>query len=102
MIISYFPICRSFIDDVGYEHRRVSELRDKLTSLLAGTKSRCLSVQLSATGALLSVLPLSFGKIIATQSRQLSGPFVVQERQISEWFAQLSNEHKSLARSFFR
>jgi hypothetical protein len=100
----YFPICRSFIDDAGYEHRRVSELRDKLSSFLAGTsftKTSSLSVQFSAIGALLSVLPLSFDKIVATQSRQLSGPFVVQARQISEWFVRLSNEHQSLARSFF-
>ena len=104
LIILYFPICRSFIDDVGYEHSRVSELRDKLSSFLAGTsftKSSSLTVQFSAIGALLSVLPLLFDKTVATQSRHLSGPFVVQARQISEWFVQLSNEHQSLARSFF-
>ncbi|RCV27530.1 hypothetical protein SETIT_5G332000v2 [Setaria italica] len=104
LLVLVSQLGRSFIDNVGYEQRRVSELRDKLSSLLAGTsftKSRSLSVQFSAIGALLSVLPLPFDKIIATQSRQLSGPFVVQERQISEWFVQLSNEHQSLARSFF-
>ncbi|CAL4973849.1 unnamed protein product [Urochloa decumbens] len=95
---------RSFIDDVGYEQRRVSELRDKLSSLIEGTsftKSRSLSVQFSAISALLSVLPLPFDKIVDTQNKQLSGPFVAQSRQISEWFVQLSNEHQSLAQSFF-
>ncbi|KAJ1285564.1 hypothetical protein BS78_03G288900 [Paspalum vaginatum] len=104
LLVLVSQLGRSFVDDVGYEQRRVSELRNKLSSWLTGTsftKSRSLSVQFSAIGALLSVLPLPFDKIVATQSRQLSGPFVVQERQISEWFVQLSNEHQSLARSFF-
>jgi len=104
LLVLVSQLGRSFIDDVGYEHSRVSELRDKLSSFLAGTsftKSSSLSVQFSAIGALLSVLPLSFDKTVATQSRHLSGPFVVQARQISEWFVQLSNEHQSLARSFF-
>ncbi|PAN28314.1 hypothetical protein PAHAL_5G144500 [Panicum hallii] len=104
LLVLVSQLGRSFIDDAGYEHRRVSELRDKLSSFLAGTsftKTSSLSVQFSAIGALLSVLPLSFDKIVATQSRQLSGPFVVQARQISEWFVRLSNEHQSLARSFF-
>ncbi|CAO2171597.1 unnamed protein product [Urochloa humidicola] len=104
LLVLVSQLGRSFIDDVGYEQRRVSELRDKLSSLLertSFTKSRGLSVQFSAIGALLSILPLPFDKIVATQSRQLSGPFVVQVRQISEWFVQLSNEHQSLARSFF-
>ncbi|WVZ68690.1 hypothetical protein U9M48_017599 [Paspalum notatum var. saurae] len=104
LLVLISQLGRSFIDDVGYEQRRVSDLRNKLSSWLTGTsftKSRSLSVQFSAIGALLSILPLTFDKIVATQSRQLSGPFFVQERQISEWFVQLSNEHQSLARSFF-
>ncbi|OEL20829.1 hypothetical protein BAE44_0018152 [Dichanthelium oligosanthes] len=104
LLVLISQLGRSFMGNVGYEQRRVSELRNKLSSLLTGTrftKSRSLSVQFSAIGALLSVLPLPFDKIVATQSRQLSGPFVVQARQIFEWFVQLSNEHQSVARSFF-
>lgn len=104
LMILYIQNCRFFIDDVGYEQRRVSEMRDRLSSLLGGTsftKSRSLSVQFSAIGALLSVLPLPFDSIVATQSTQLSGPFAMPARHISEWFVQLSNEHQSLARSFF-
>jgi hypothetical protein len=63
-------------------------------------KSRNITVQFSAIGALLVLLPLSFGKVVATQSRQLSGPFVLQASQISDLFFQLSKEHQSLARSF--
>ena len=99
----HVPIYRSFVDDVGYEDRSVSKLRNKLSSLLTGTsftKSWSLSVQFTAIGALVSVLPLPFDKI-ATESRQLSGSFVVQVKEISEWFVQLSSEHQSLARSFF-
>ena len=100
----HVPIYRSFVDDVGYEDRSVSKLRNKLSSLLTGTsftKSWSLSVQFTAIGALVSVLPLPFDKIVATESRQLSGPFVVQVKQISEWFVQLSREHQSLAHSLF-
>ena len=99
----HVPIYRSFVDDVGYEDRSVSKLRNKLSSLLTGTsftESWSLSVQFTAIGALVSVLPLPFDKI-ATESRQLSGSFVVQVKEISEWFVQLSSEHQSLARSFF-
>ncbi|TVU34986.1 hypothetical protein EJB05_16846 [Eragrostis curvula] len=94
---------RFFIDDVGYEQRAVSELRDKL-SLLMGTsfmKSVSVTVQFSAIGALLIFLPLPFADVVATRSRPLSGPFVLQARQISDWFLQLSKEHQSLACSFF-
>ena len=100
----HVPIYRSFVDDVGYEERSVSKLRNKLSSLLTGTsftESWSFSVQFTAIGALVSVLPLPFDKIVATESRQLSGPFVVQVKQISEWFVQLSREHQSLAHSFF-
>lgn len=100
----HVPICRFFVDDVGYEQISVTQLRNKLSSLLTAisfTKAWGLSVQFTAIGALVSVLPLSFDRIVATQSIQLSGPFVVQVKQISEWFVQLSKEHQSLARSFF-
>ncbi|XP_062206994.1 uncharacterized protein LOC133908835 isoform X2 [Phragmites australis] len=94
---------RFFADDVGYEQRAVSELRNKLSLLIgtAFTKSKSVAVQFSAIGALLSLLPLPFDKIVAAQSRPFSGPFVLQASQISEWFDQLSKEHQSLARSFF-
>ena len=103
LTISYFPFYRFFIDDVGYEQRAVSELRNKLSLLIgtAFTKSKSVAVQFSAIGALLSLLPLPFDKIVAAQSRPFSGPFVLQASQISEWFDQLSKEHQSLARSFF-
>lgn len=94
---------RFFVDDNDYEQRVVSELRNKL-SLLMGTsftKSRSLTVQFSAIGALLVLLPLPFDKVVARQSRPLSGPFVLQASQISDWFFQLSKEQQSLARSFF-
>jgi hypothetical protein len=64
-------------------------------------KSRSITVQFSAIGALLVLLPLPFDKVVATQSRQLSGLFVWQASQISDWFFQLSKEHQSLACSFF-
>jgi hypothetical protein len=92
-----------FIDDVGYKQSAVSELRNKL-SLLVGSsfrKSRSMTVQFSAIGALLVLLPLPFDKVVATQSRQLSGPFVLQASQISDCFFQLSKEHQSLACYFF-
>nr|CAB3474377.1 unnamed protein product [Digitaria exilis] len=104
LLVLVSQLGRFFVDDVGYEQRRVSEMRDKLSSLLGGTsftKSRSLSVQFSAIGALLSVIPLPFDSIVATQSTQLSGPFAMSARQISEWFVQLSDEHQSLAGSFF-
>ncbi|KAF8766211.1 hypothetical protein HU200_007717 [Digitaria exilis] len=89
LLVLVSQLGRFFVDDVGYEQRRVSEMRDKLSSLLGGTsftKSRSLSVQFSAIGALLSVIPLPFDSIVATQSTQLSGPFAMSARQISEWF----------------
>ncbi|GJN17531.1 hypothetical protein PR202_gb04608 [Eleusine coracana subsp. coracana] len=94
---------RFFIDDVGYEQRAVSELRNKLSLLMGPSfmKSRSVTVQFSAIGVLLVLLPLPFDKVVATQSRPLSGPFVLQASQISDWFFQLSKEHQSLARSFF-
>uniref|UniRef100_A0A0A8Z7R2 Uncharacterized protein n=1 Tax=Arundo donax TaxID=35708 RepID=A0A0A8Z7R2_ARUDO len=94
---------RFFIEDVGYEQRAVSELRNKLSLLLGTsfTNSRSVTVQFSSIGALLSLLPLPFDKIVGTQSRPLSGPFDLQTSQISEWFVQLSKEHQSLALSFF-
>ncbi|XP_066307042.1 uncharacterized protein [Miscanthus floridulus] len=104
LLVLVSQLGRSFVDDVGYEDRSVSKLRNKLSSLLTGTsftKSWSLRVQFTAIGALVSVLPLPFDKIVATESRQLSGPFVVQVKQISEWFVQLSREHQSLAHSFF-
>ncbi|OQU87617.1 uncharacterized protein LOC8079260 isoform X3 [Sorghum bicolor] len=92
LLVLVSQLGRSFVDDVGYEDRSVSKLRNKLLSLLTGTsftKSWSLSVQFTVIGALVSVLPLPFDKIVATESRQLSGPFVVQVKQISEWFVQL-------------
>ncbi|XP_062222551.1 uncharacterized protein LOC133921610 isoform X2 [Phragmites australis] len=103
LLVLVSQLGRFFIDDVGYEQRAVSELRNKL-SLLIGTsftKSRSVTVQFSGIGALLSLLPLPFDKIVGTQSRPLSGPFVLQASRISEWFVQLSKEHQSLALSFF-
>lgn len=104
LLVLVSQLGRSFVDDVGYEERSVSKLRNKLSLLLTGahfTKSWSLSVQFTAIGALVSVLPLPFDKIVATGSRQLSGSFDVEMKQISEWFVQLSSEHQYLARSFF-
>lgn len=103
LTISYFPFYRFFVDDVGYEPKAVSELRNKLSVLIGTsfTRSRSIPVQFSAIGALLSLLPLTFDKIAATHTGPLSGPCVLQVGQIYEWFAQLSKENQSLARSFF-
>ncbi|CAD6236588.1 unnamed protein product [Miscanthus lutarioriparius] len=95
LLVLVSQLGRSFVDDVGYEDRSVSKLRNKLSSLLTGTsftKSWSLSVQFTAIGALVSVLPLPFDKIVATESRQLSGPFVVQVKQISEWILSCSDQ----------
>uniref|UniRef100_A0A0E0JP66 Uncharacterized protein n=1 Tax=Oryza punctata TaxID=4537 RepID=A0A0E0JP66_ORYPU len=102
LLILLSQLGRFFVDDVGYEQRAVSDLRNHL-SVLMRTKvsnSRNMPVQLSAIGALLSLLPLTFDKIVA-HSGQLSGLYVLQARQISEWFCQLSKEHQSMACSFF-
>ncbi|KAL6616124.1 hypothetical protein ACP70R_038394 [Stipagrostis hirtigluma subsp. patula] len=103
LLVLVSQLGRFFIDDVGYEQRAVSKLRNKLSWLLGTsfTKSRSLTVQFSAVGALLILLPLPFVKVVAAQTRPVSGPFVLQVRQISEWFDQLSKEHQSLASSFF-
>ncbi|KAM3332772.1 hypothetical protein ACQJBY_028116 [Aegilops geniculata] len=94
---------RFFIDDVGYETESVVELRNKLAVLIGTnyTRSRSIPVQFSAIGALLSLFPLTFDKIVSSQTGPLSGPCVLQVRQISEWFGQLSKENQSFARSFF-
>ena len=65
------------------------------------TRSRSIPVQFSAIGALLSLFPLTFDKIVSSQTGPLSGPGVLQASQISEWFGQLSKENQSFARSFF-
>ncbi|KAL6845217.1 hypothetical protein ACP4OV_024712 [Aristida adscensionis] len=103
LLVLVSQLSRFFIDDIGYEHSSVIELRNKL-SLLIGTsltKSRSATVQFSAIGALLVLVPLPFDKIVSPQSTPFSGPFVLQVKQISEWFVQLSKEHQSLACSFF-
>ncbi|KAF2952477.1 uncharacterized protein [Oryza sativa Japonica Group] len=102
LLILLSQLGRFFVDDVGYEQRAVSDLRNHL-SVLMRTKvsnSRNMPVQLSAIGALLSLLPLAFDKIVA-HSGQLPDLYVLQGRQISEWFCQLSKEHQSIACSFF-
>ncbi|XP_010232391.1 uncharacterized protein LOC100835630 isoform X3 [Brachypodium distachyon] len=90
---------RFFIGDVGYETKSVIELRNKLSVLIGTdfTRSRSILVQFSAVSALLSLLPLTFDKVIIRQPSALSGP----SSEISEWFAQLSKENQSFARSFF-
>ncbi|KAK1667291.1 hypothetical protein QYE76_055457 [Lolium multiflorum] len=94
---------RFFIDDVGYEMKTVIELRNKLSVLMGTsfTTSKSILVQFSAVGALLSLLPLTFDKIVASPTGPLSGLCVLQATQISEWFAQLSKENQSFACSFF-
>ncbi|KAF0919176.1 hypothetical protein E2562_028474 [Oryza meyeriana var. granulata] len=102
LLILVSQLGRFFVDDVGYEQRAVSDLRNKL-SVLMRTKisnSRTIHVQLSAIEAFLSLLPLTFDKIVA-HTGQLPDLYVLQARQISEWFGQLSKEHQSLACSFF-
>ncbi|EEE55445.1 hypothetical protein OsJ_03595 [Oryza sativa Japonica Group] len=86
LLILLSQLGRFFVDDVGYEQRAVSDLRNHL-SVLMRTKvsnSRNMPVQLSAIGALLSLLPLAFDKIVA-HSGQLPDLYVLQGRQISEW-----------------
>ncbi|CAM0882880.1 unnamed protein product [Alopecurus aequalis] len=104
LLVLVSQLGRFFIDDVGYEMKSVIELRNKL-SLLMGTsfaRSRSILVQFSAVGALLSLLPLTFDKIVASPTGPLSsGLCVLQATQISEWFAQLSKENQSFAHSFF-
>ncbi|KAM0850635.1 hypothetical protein ACQ4PT_052949 [Festuca glaucescens] len=94
---------RFFIDDVGYEMKTVIELRNKLSVLMGTgfTTSKSIMVQFSAVGALLSLLPSTFDKIVASPTGPLSGLCVLQATQISEWFAQLSKENQSFACSFF-
>lgn len=103
LLVLVSQLGRFFVDDVGYEPKAVSELRNKLSVLIGTsfTRSRSIPVQFSAIGALLSLLPLTFDKIAATHTGPLSGPCVLQVGQIYEWFAQLSKENQSLARSFF-
>uniref|UniRef100_J3L4G5 Maternal effect embryo arrest 22 n=1 Tax=Oryza brachyantha TaxID=4533 RepID=J3L4G5_ORYBR len=102
LLILISQLGRFFVDDAGYEQRAVSDLRNKL-SVLMKTKfsnSRTIPAQFSAVGALLSLLPLTFDKIVA-HSGQFPDLYVLQARQISEWFGQLRKEHQSLACSFF-
>jgi hypothetical protein len=83
--------------------KTVIELRNKLSVLMGTsfTTSKSILVQFSAVGALLSLLPLTFDKIVASLTGPLSGLCVLQATQISEWFAQLSKENQSFACSFF-
>uniref|UniRef100_A0A453FLB3 Maternal effect embryo arrest 22 n=2 Tax=Aegilops tauschii subsp. strangulata TaxID=200361 RepID=A0A453FLB3_AEGTS len=103
LLVLVSQLGRFFIDDVGYETEAVVELRNKLAVLIGTsfTRSRSIPVQFSAIGALLSLFPLTFDKIVSSQTGPLSGPCVLQASQISEWFGQLSKENQSFARSFF-
>ncbi|XBI65866.1 hypothetical protein VPH35_045605 [Triticum aestivum] len=103
LLVLVSQLGRFFIDDVGYETESVVELRNKLAVLIGTsfTRSSSILVQFSAIGALLSLFPLTFDKIVSTQTGPLSGPCVLQARQISEWFGQLSKENQSFACSFF-
>ncbi|XP_044977176.1 uncharacterized protein LOC123444510 isoform X2 [Hordeum vulgare subsp. vulgare] len=103
LLVLVSQLGRFFIDDVGHETESVVELRNKLAVLIGTsfTGSRSIPVQFSAIGALLSLFPLTFDKIVSSQTGPLSGPCVLQARQISEWFGQLSKENQSFARSFF-
>uniref|UniRef100_A0A0D9V670 Maternal effect embryo arrest 22 n=1 Tax=Leersia perrieri TaxID=77586 RepID=A0A0D9V670_9ORYZ len=102
LLILLSQLGRFFVDDVGYEQRTVSDLRNKLSELMRTkiSSSRTMPVQLSAVGALLSLLPLTFDKIVS-HTGELPDRYVLQAKQISEWFCQLSKEHQSLAFSFF-
>uniref|UniRef100_A0ACD5W465 Uncharacterized protein n=1 Tax=Avena sativa TaxID=4498 RepID=A0ACD5W465_AVESA len=103
LLVLISQLGRFFVDDVGYEMNSVIELRNKLSVLMGTsfTTSKSILVQFSAVGALLSLLPLTFDKIVASSTGQLSGPCILQATQISEWFGQLSKENQSFAHSFF-
>ncbi|VAH80181.1 unnamed protein product [Triticum turgidum subsp. durum] len=87
LLVLVSQLGRFFIDDVGYETEAVVELRNKLAVLIGTsfTRSRSIPVQFSAIGALLSLFPLTFDKIVSSQTGPLSGPCVLQASQISEW-----------------